>query len=89
MAIKIGVREMKNQASRVLRSVREEMEEYVVTLRGEPVAILRPLTEEEKQRLRKTEHDETMAEMKSLAHEVAADWKSSKSGLELISEQRR
>ena len=47
----IGVRELKNHASRLLRAVREDMVEYVVTLRGEPVAVLRPLTDEEAQRL--------------------------------------
>ena len=38
MPVTIGVRELKNHASRVIRAVREEMAEYVVTLRGEPVA---------------------------------------------------
>ncbi|MFC2046181.1 type II toxin-antitoxin system Phd/YefM family antitoxin [Chloroflexota bacterium] len=85
----IGVRELKNQTSRVLRAVREEMSEYVVTLRGEPVAVLRPLTEEEAQRLRKTEIDAALAEMKALAQEVASAWTSHKSAVRLIAEQRR
>jgi len=89
MADTIGVRELKNKTSRVIRSVREEMAEYVVTLRGEPVAMLRPLTEEETRRLRQSEIDETMAEMRILAQEVAAAWTSDKSGVELVSEQRR
>ena len=85
----IGVRELKNQTSRVLRAIREDMVEYVVTLRGEPVAILRPLTEEEAQRLRQADVDKALAEMKSLAEEVAASWTSPKSGVDLVSEQRR
>ena len=89
MPATIGVRELKNHASRVLRAVREEMSEYVVTLRGEPVAVLRPLTDEEVQRLRQVETDETLAEMKALAQEVAAAWTSDQSGVELIAEQRR
>ncbi len=89
MPTTIGVRELKNHASRVLRAVREEMSEYVVTLRGEPVAVLRPLTEEEVQRLRQVEIDETLADMKALAQEVAAAWTSDQSGVELIAEQRR
>lgn len=63
--------------------------EYVVTLRGEPVAVLRPLTEEETQRLRQVEIDTALAEMKALAQEVASAWTSEKSGVELIAEQRR
>jgi antitoxin (DNA-binding transcriptional repressor) of toxin-antitoxin stability system len=72
-----------------IRAVREEMIEYVVTLRGEPVAVLRPLTNEEAQRLRQVEIDTALAEMKALAQEVASAWTSEKSGAELVAEQRR
>ena len=89
MPTTIGVRELKNQTSRVIRGVREEMAEYVVTLRGEPVAVLRPLTEEETQRLYRVEIDETLAEMRTLAQQVGAAWTSPKSGVELVAEQRR
>ncbi|MEW5960678.1 MAG: type II toxin-antitoxin system prevent-host-death family antitoxin [Chloroflexota bacterium] len=85
----IGIRELKNQASRIVRSVREEMAEYVITLQGKPVALLRPITEEDAQQLRQTRIEEAMAEMKQLAQEVAAAWTSPKSGVDLISEQRR
>jgi prevent-host-death family protein len=89
MPATIGVRELKNRTSRVIRAVSEEMTDYVVTLRGEPAAILRPLTEEEAQRLRKVEIDQTLAERKVLAQEVAAAWTSDKRGVELVAEQRR
>ena len=65
------------------------MAEYVITLRGEPVAMLRPLTEEERNRLREQQADSALTEMRSLAEEVAAAWKSDKSGVELVAEQRR
>ena len=89
MPTTIGVRELKNHTSRIIRAVREGMSEYVVTLRGEPVALLRPLTEEEAQELRQADIDGTLAEMKTLAQEVAAAWVSDKSGVELVAEQRR
>lgn len=89
MPVTIGVRELKNHASRVIRAVREEMAEYVVTLRGEPVAVLRPLTKEEAQQLRQAEIDEALAEMRTMAQEIAAAWTSDKSGVELVAEQRR
>ena len=85
----IGVRELKNQASSVIRAVREEMVEYVVTVRGEPVALLRPLTEEDVQRLDQSRIDEILAEMNALAEEIGAAWTSDKSGVELVAEQRR
>jgi prevent-host-death family protein len=89
MPTTIGVRELKSQTSRVIRAVPEDLSEYVVTLRGEPVAVLRPLTEEEAQRLRQIEIEEALAEMKALALEVASAWTSEKSGVELIAGQRR
>jgi prevent-host-death family protein len=89
MSITIGVRELKNQASRVIRAVREEMTEYVVTLRGEPVAVLRPLDEVERRRLHQAQVEESLVEIKSLAHEVASAWTSDKSAVELVAEQRR
>ncbi len=89
MPAKIGVRELKNRASRILRTVREEKAEYVVTLRGEPVAVLRPFTDADAQRMRQAEREAALAEMKDLAREIAAAWKSPKTGVELVAEQRR
>ena len=89
MSITIGVRELKNQTDRIVRAVREGMAEYVITVRGEPVAILKPLTNEYLQRLRQVEVDESLAEMKTLARQVAAAWISPRSGVELVNEQRR
>ena len=34
MPTTIGVRELKNKASRIVRSVREEMTEYIITVQG-------------------------------------------------------
>lgn len=39
----VGVRELKNDASEVIRAVREDHAEYVVTYRGRPVAVIRPV----------------------------------------------
>ncbi len=40
----VGIRELKNQATEILRTVREQGVEYVVTYRGEPVAMLTPIS---------------------------------------------
>jgi prevent-host-death family protein len=42
----IGVRELKEQTSEVIRQVREERAEYVVTYKGKPVAVILPLDTE-------------------------------------------
>jgi prevent-host-death family protein len=39
----IGIRQLKNDTSEILRSVREDKVEYVITYRGQPVAVLRPV----------------------------------------------
>ncbi len=44
MAI-IGVRELRQQTSEVLRKVKEERAEYIITHQGIPVALLLPLDE--------------------------------------------
>jgi prevent-host-death family protein len=89
MATQIGVRELKNQASKIVRAVREEAAEYIITVNGEPVAVLRPLTEEEAQHQRQMEIDLFLAELKQLAEEIGNNWTSDKTGVELVSEQRR
>ena len=43
----IGVRELRQQASVVIRRVREENAEYVITYQGRPVAIILPLDTEQ------------------------------------------
>jgi prevent-host-death family protein len=89
LAKEIGVRELKNQTSQIVRAVREEMAEYIITVHGEPVAVLRPLTDEETQRLDRVKGQAILAEMEALAEKVTAAWQSERSAVELIGEQRR
>jgi len=44
---KVGVRELKNRTSEILRAVREEGTEYVITYQGRPMAVLLPVNEED------------------------------------------
>jgi prevent-host-death family protein len=39
----IGVRELRQQTTEVLRRIREEGAEYIITYQGQPVAVLLPL----------------------------------------------
>jgi len=89
MASKIGVRDLKNRASEIVREVHENEQEYIVTLRGEPVAVLRPLPERSERERRQDEVDEAMARMEALADEIARAWSSPRSALDLLAEQRR
>jgi prevent-host-death family protein len=78
----VGVRELKNRASEIIRAVREERVEYVITYRGQPVARLVPITHEE---------DDTQAwqELERLSQEISVRWRSDKSAVELLTEMRR
>jgi prevent-host-death family protein len=89
MASKIGVRDLKNRASEIVREVHENEAEYIVTLRGEPVAVLRPMPDRSEQERRQEAAEEAMARMEALADEIARAWSSPKSALELLEEQRR
>jgi len=85
----IGVRELKNQTSRILRAVQEESAEYIVTVRGKPVAVLRSLTDEDRDRQARASIEQELAEIAGLAAQIAANWQSPSSAVELVSEQRR
>ena len=88
MSKKAGIRELKNQASRIVNEVREEMAEYVITSQGDPVAVLRPFTEEDAAAVRRYEVEQALEEMQSLAREIGEGWTSPRTALELLDEDR-
>ena len=87
MAARIGVRDLKNRASEIVREVHQRDAEYIVTLRGEPVAVLRPLTSDRERR--QADRDEALAKLDALAEQIARAWRSPKSAVKLVEEQRR
>ena len=46
MMRQVGLRELRDRASKILREVREQKSEYVITHRGRPVALLIPVDQE-------------------------------------------
>lgn len=80
----IGVRELKQRASEVLRRVRAG-EAVTITYRGRAVARLVPLAEEG----RGSEAASVWAEMDALAREVGAHWPAGVSAADAVAEQRR
>jgi len=92
---KIGVRELKDQATGILRQVREHQARYVITYHGEPVAALIPLDEgwfedAERHALAAVQSDDALAaEMDTLRQEIERSWRAEKGGVELITEGRR
>ncbi len=42
----IGIRELRDRASEILRQVREEKNEYIITYQGSPIALLIPVDQQ-------------------------------------------
>ena len=89
----IGVRELHNRTTEVLRKVRESKEEYVVTHQGHPVAILLPV---DTQRLEKAmleagkqEARRAWERYERLAAEARRQWPSGQSSEAILDDVRR
>jgi len=85
----VGVRELKNRATQIVREVRESQAEYVVTVDGEPVAVLRPFTNQDVDAHRTAEVQEWIDELKALAAEIGKSWPKEVSAVDAVREQRR
>ncbi len=81
----IGIRELKARASEVVRAVKERRARYIITQRGRPVAVLVPLDALPPQ----PDADEIWARLEELGKEIARNWQSEKSAVEILSEMRR
>lgn len=86
--LKIGVRALKNQLTQIVRAVHEEYAEYVITVYGKPVAVLRPFTHAEQEHLRRMGVDEELKVIRKLAEQIGAAWVSPKSALDMLDEVR-
>ncbi|MCI0438125.1 MAG: type II toxin-antitoxin system Phd/YefM family antitoxin [Chloroflexi bacterium] len=82
----VGIRELKQHASEILRRVRDDKEAVAVTYRGQVIARIVPAQDEESER---AEALRIWAEMDELAQEIGARWPSGVSALEAVQEQRR
>lgn len=85
---RVGVRELKNRATQIIRAVREEHAEYLVTVDGEPVAVLRPCEDADLQADRVAEYRAGLARLDAVAQMVGAHWQSEKGAVDLLMEMR-
>jgi prevent-host-death family protein len=88
MATKIGVRQLKNEASRILRDVRNNGEEFILTVDGEEIARLTPIAPRGDEAKKLVNRARALEDADKLAHEVALAWSSSKSAAEEVAEGR-
>jgi prevent-host-death family protein len=90
----IGVRELKEQASKVIRQVREERAEYVITYKGKPVAVILPLDTEQAeaamvQSAKAAVVGSSWEEYERLAQEIREAWPAGLSTQDVIDDIRR
>lgn len=89
----VGVRELKERTSEVIRRVREEGAEYVVTYKSKPVAVILPLdtarAEETMVESAKTAATSGWEEYERLAQEIRDRWPKGLSTQEVIDAIRR
>lgn len=82
----VGVRELKQDTSKILRRVREEGETIEITYHGEIIARLVPVTPP------KPSDDEiaaVLADLEALSAEISAKWPEGVSALDTIHDVRR
>ncbi len=91
----VGVKDLKNQATEILRTVREEQTEYIVTYHGRPVAMLLPIdaawlqAEQDRAVRAARPSPDLLAELEALRAEIDVSWRSNKTAVELVAEGRR
>ena len=69
---KIGIRQLKNEAPRIMSEVREDEAEYVVTRHGRPVAMISPISPDDLDPEREEMVAATLARLTRTARSVAA-----------------
>ena len=74
----IGVRQLKNEATQIVRAVREQNAQFVITVNGQPVATLRPYSDRDIAGLHRTQAAAEIAAIDRLAAEVGRLWEGSR-----------
>jgi prevent-host-death family protein len=81
----IGIRYLKGHASAIVRRVREKRERYLVSNRGEPVAVLSPIESPPTEKRGNAAWDE----WERVCDEAARKWKRDIDPVELVASMRR
>ncbi len=83
----IGVRELKIHVSEVMRDVRDTRARYVVTHRGQPVAMIVPYSRREETNELSTE--EGWARFFEVGEQLGREWTSPVTAVEILDDMRR
>ncbi len=85
---RVGIRELKNEASRIINEVCEREAEYIVTKRGEPVAVLRAVRQSDVGDDRSAQVARALENLRRTAKEIGR-LSSGESAASVVSRQRR
>ena len=86
----IGVRELKVKASEIVRNVRKRRTRYLITYRGQPVAILAPLEgTEPAPSASAADTSAAWDELMRLGQEIGRGWPAGKTSADYLTEMRR
>ncbi len=91
MKIQISISELQAQTGQVIRRVRQEHAEYIVTYQGRPVAVILPLNIEQAKTAQTDENaaPDNWDDYKRLAKEIRRAWPPHLSTQDLIDAIRR
>jgi prevent-host-death family protein len=81
----VGIRELKEQASKLIRRVRERGDVIEITYRGKVVALLVPA----RRPVRPEDEDREWRQIDRLAAEIGARWPAGISAVDAVTEGRR
>lgn len=70
----IGVRQLKNEATQIVRTVKEQNALYVITVNGQPVATLRPYSDRDIAGMQRTQAASELQAIERLAEAVGDAW---------------
>lgn len=84
----IGIRALKARASELVREIREKKARYIITYRGQPVAVLSPLEQPPGQQ-RPAEDPGAWDELHALGEQLSRSWSSDRSAADLLADMRR
>ena len=82
----IGIRDLKQQTSKILQRVREQGETVEVTYHGQPVARIVPIASPPSNQ---GKHSPLWSDMDELAAKISQKWPPSLSAVEAVEEERR
>lgn len=72
----IGVRQLKNEATQIVRAVRDQHALFVITVNGQPVATLRPYSDRDIAGMQRSQAASEIAAIERLASAVGEAWMS-------------